>query len=224
MGMKGTSAGVSMGVHGKSLLLAIILLPSFARAEDAGVLPTPTATVTPASKQADRELDSLLARVVDIKSTYEMRKSAAKEVRELGSESVPAIARKLAENRKVQTPGVFATMKMVREENEGHLQDANFDLGDAVLRLRKQDGPGYKTVASTAVLMQALLRIHSTPALRELVMLVGDHEHVYRPEVTRQRKRGRRAIHPGAYRGAKGSVRGSKVFARRARADGKEDR
>jgi hypothetical protein len=107
------------------------------------------------------------------------RKSAAKSVSELGPEAVPAITRKLAELRKTSTPAVVAAVKPAKDAKDAK------DLCDALLD-RPASEAGAKTALVTAALIRALAHAGTTPAVRQLVKVAGDHGGAFRPEITRQ--------------------------------------
>lgn len=146
-------------------------------AADAPPAPTPAATATAtaeAGATSAEELERLLTPLgADDAAT---RKSAAKLVSELGPEAVPAITRKLAELRKTSTPLVVAAMKPAKDAK---------DLCDALLD-RPASEAGAKTALVTAALIRALAHAGTTPAVRQLVKVAGDHGGAFRPEVTRQ--------------------------------------
>jgi tetratricopeptide (TPR) repeat protein len=107
------------------------------------------------------------------------RKSAAKTVSELGPEAVAAITRKLAELRKASTPAVVAAIKQAKDAKDAK------DLCEALLD-RPASEAGAKTALLTAALIRALAHAATTPAVRQLVKVAGDHGGAFRPEVTRQ--------------------------------------
>lgn len=113
----------------------------------------------------------------------EARKSAAKAVGELGQDAVPAITKKLAELRKLGSPPVAAAVKQAKEAR-GKKVGEGVDLCDALLEQPKSDGG--KTALVTAALVRALAHAGTTPAMRQLVKVAGDHTGAFRPEITRQ--------------------------------------
>jgi tetratricopeptide (TPR) repeat protein len=129
------------------------------------------------------ELDRMLAPLSG--DDAEARKSAAKTVGELGQDAVPAITKKLAELRKTSAAAVAAAVKQAKEANGGKVGEGS-DLCDALLKLPKIDGPGAKTAIVSAALVRALAHAGTTPAVRQLVKLAGDHNGALRPEITRQ--------------------------------------
>ena len=144
-------------------------------AADAAPVPTPTPTASAeAGATSAEELERLLAPLgADDPAT---RKSAAKSVSELGPEAVLAITRKLADLRKTSTPAVIAAMKPAKDAK---------DLCDALLD-RPVGEAGAKTALVTAALIRALAHAGTTPAVRQLVKVAGDHGGAFRPEVARQ--------------------------------------
>ena len=147
-------------------------------AADAAPAPTPTPTVSAeAGATSAEELERLLAPLgADDPAT---RKSAAKSVSELGPEAVLAITRKLADLRKTSTPAVIAAMKPAKDAKDAK------DLCDALLD-RPVGEAGAKTALVTAALIRALAHAGTTPAVRQLVKVAGDHGGAFRPEVARQ--------------------------------------
>jgi tetratricopeptide (TPR) repeat protein len=105
----------------------------------------------------------------------------------LGPDAVPSIHKRLEVERRASTVLIHNTFKALREENEGRMQADGFELVPALARLRKVEG-GYASTLTTAALIRTLVRIGTTPALRELVALTNDHQGAFRPEITRQVK------------------------------------
>lgn len=113
------------------------------------------------------------------------RRSAAKAVGDLGPEAVSAIGKALAELRKTPNAGVRVVVKAARDragKGEGDLCDALLDLP------RGEDAQAEKTALTTAAFLRALGHVGTTPAVRQLVKIAGDHNGAFRPEVTRQIK------------------------------------
>ncbi|MBX3187168.1 MAG: hypothetical protein KF819_09140 [Labilithrix sp.] len=126
------------------------------------------------TEELDRMIAPLLADDAD------GRRNAAKALSELGQDAVPAIAKKLAELRKSSSVAVAAAIKQAKENKS---QDG--DLCDALLKTPKGEGAGFKTALTTAALVRALAHAGTTPAVRQLVKLAGDHNGAFRPEITR---------------------------------------
>lgn len=106
----------------------------------------------------------------------EARKSAAKSVGELGPESVPAITKKLEALRKSSSPQVQTLVKGTKVEGG--------DLCDALAR-NGGEGPPFATAIQTAAMLRALAHVGTTPAVRQIVKVGGDHGLAFRPEIVR---------------------------------------
>jgi tetratricopeptide (TPR) repeat protein len=156
-------------------VLGFLAMLAAATPAAADAVPAATATATAeAGATSAEELERLLTPLgADDAAT---RKNAAKSVGELGPEAVPAISKKLADLRKTSTPAVVAAMKPAKDAK---------DLCDALLD-RPASEAGAKTALVTAALIRALAHAGTTPAVRQLVKVAGDHGGAFRPEVTRQ--------------------------------------
>jgi hypothetical protein len=122
------------------------------------------------------ELDRMLAPLAG--DDADARKKAAKAVGDLGQDAIPAITKKLAELRKASSASVASAVKQGKP-SEGT------DLCDALLAQSKGDA-GAKAALTTAALVRALAHAGTTPAVRQLVKVAGDHNGAFRPEITRQ--------------------------------------
>jgi tetratricopeptide (TPR) repeat protein len=111
----------------------------------------------------------------------EPRKKAAKAVGELGQDAIPAITKKLAELRKSSSAAVASAVKQSKDSKPGE----GSDLCDALLLQAKGDA-GTKAALLTAALVRALAHSGTTPAVRQLVKVAGDHNGAFRPEIARQ--------------------------------------
>jgi hypothetical protein len=105
------------------------------------------------------------------------RKDGAKQLEELTSDAVPAIAKELAALRKTSAAGPAVKVAM----REGG------DLGDALVAT-KGEPTSWKPAVETAVLLKALAHIGTTPAVAEIIRVAGDHGGAFKPEVARQLK------------------------------------
>ncbi|AKU93485.1 hypothetical protein AKJ09_00149 [Labilithrix luteola] len=142
----------------------------------------PQATAEPEG-MSSTELDKLVAPLLGDDAAA--RRAAAKRIGELGPEAVPAIGKALAELRKTPSAGVRAAVKAAREragKGEGDVCDALLDLP------RGEDAQAEKAALTTAAFVRALAHLGTTPAVRQLVKIAGDHNGAFRPEVTRQVK------------------------------------
>jgi hypothetical protein len=165
-------------------LLAALSLPGSASADTPAAAPSgsaaPATAATAEGSMTEAELDRLLAPLSG--DDDDARKKTAKSVGELGQDAVPAIAKKLAELRKTNAASVAAGVKQAGKVAEGS------DLCDALLKNDDQGArdAGSKTALVTAALVRALAHAGTTPAVRQLVKVAGDHNGAFRPEVTRQ--------------------------------------
>jgi tetratricopeptide (TPR) repeat protein len=161
------------------------LLATLAAATPAAAdTPPPAAPVTAAADSGMRleELERMLTPLAA--DDADARKTAARSLGELGQDAVPAIATKLAELRKTNAAAVVAAVKQAKDANGGKIPDGS-DLCDALLKLPKPEG-GARTALVTAALIRALAHAGTTPAVRQLVKIAGDHSGAFRPEITRQ--------------------------------------
>jgi hypothetical protein len=176
-------------------LSILLLVVGTAHAQSArvasGVVTTP-ATPAPGANEAQEtrgisldELNALLANVSNDALPLEARRKAAADVAQLGGDSLSVVKKKVEELRRTAQLGT--AMKALREENEGRMGDANFDIVDAALRGKHTDQAS-KSLLQTLVLIRALTHMKSTPATRELVALTEPHNGLFRPEITRQVK------------------------------------
>jgi hypothetical protein len=155
---------------------ALIAYPAIAHAA------TPTASSSAAtSAAADQgmpleELERLLAPLGS--ADAEARKAAAKSTSELGPESVPAITKKLEALRKATSPQVATAVKTA-----GHGGDS-MDLCELLVK-SGGEGAGFVTAIETAAMLRALAHVGTTPAVRQIVKVAGDHALAFRPEIVR---------------------------------------
>lgn len=166
-----------------SVLLALALAVSSASALAEG---EPRDKVAEAAKDAakkdsgmsDAELEKLLAPLAE--GDANARREAAKALEALGADALPAITRKLGELRKTpQAAPVSASLKQAGAKGD--------DLLEPLITAGKNEG-AFKTTITTVALAHALAKIGTTPALRQLVKIAGDHGNAFRPEVARQVK------------------------------------
>lgn len=132
---------------------------------------------------SDAELDKAIAPLGDDDSAA--RAAAAKAVSMLGDDATPAITKKLAELRKAAS--AVSVDVAVKSARSAAGKSADLDLADALVK-NKADGAGYRTAVTTAVLLQALAHAGTTPALKQLVKVAGDHNGVFRTEIARHIK------------------------------------
>ncbi len=129
------------------------------------------------------EVDRMISAATD--SNGEAQKKAIEAFGKLGQDAIPALAKKLQNLRRERQGGIFAALKLVKEANGGRVTTEGGDLVDALLRVQKNDGQGYKGALATALCLRTLAKIGTTPALRPLVRVATDHDGALRPEVTR---------------------------------------
>lgn len=132
---------------------------------------------------AEADLERMLAPLASDDGAA--RRAAATSVAGLGPSAVPAITAQLAAQRKANTAVVVAAIKAARDTTRAPAEGA--DLCDALLEA-KSEGAGYAPAVTTAVLLRALAHIGTTPALRQLIKVAGDHASALRPEVARHVK------------------------------------
>jgi hypothetical protein len=168
-------------------LAALLAMTSLAAADSAPAAappkPMPAAAASSAEGMRVEELERMLAPLSG--DDVEARKVAARSVGQLGQDAVPAITKKLAELRKSGSPPVVAAVKQAKEARGKKLGDG-VDLCDALLEAPQTDAAGTNTALVTAALVRALVHAGTTPAVRQLVKLAGDHNGALRPEITRQ--------------------------------------
>ena len=175
-------------------LLAALSLGRAARADAPATppasLPSSSASAAAQGGMSESELDRLLAPLSS--DDADTRKKTAKAVGELGQDAVPAIAKKLAELRKSSSASSVAAA--VKAGKESKPPEPSSDLCDALLPQPKGDA-GARTALVTAALIRALAHAGTTPAVRQLVKVAGDHSGAFRPEIARQlRALGDRAV------------------------------
>ncbi|HVH42751.1 MAG TPA: hypothetical protein VM925_10420 [Labilithrix sp.] len=141
---------------------------------------------SPAASSNEATADADLGRLVAALSgdDFAARRTAASSLEALGPNAVPSIAKQLAEQRKVPASSVRAAVRAV-EEGSGKAPDR--DLAATLLET-KSDDPGHRAAVVTAVLLRALAHVGTTPAIKQLVKVAGDHGGIFRPEVARHLK------------------------------------
>ena len=179
---RGPRAGSSLAAL--CLALGALAAPAPAAAEPAkGAPASDVAAPEPGSALSLEEVARVIAAATD--TTGEPQKRALEAVGKLGQDAVPGLGKRLAELRKERQGGVFAAIKLVKEANGGRTSTEGGDLVDALLRVQRNDGAGYKATLATALCLRALAKIGTTPALRLVVRVAADHDGALRPEVTR---------------------------------------
>ena len=164
-----------------TLLASFAVMPNASAQESNGPNAAAPASA-PDEGLTDADLEKMLAPLES--EDAEARRTAAKSIEGLGQDAVEAITRQLAVQRKATQGSVAAAIKVARDAAG---RPAELDYGDALLKT-KSDGGGYKPAVTTAVLLRALARIGTTPALRQLVKVAGDHNGAFKPEVARHLK------------------------------------
>jgi tetratricopeptide (TPR) repeat protein len=158
-------------------LSALLALASPAAADTTPAAPAPATATAAVPDVTTEQLDRMLAPLSG--DDANARNDAAKAIGALGPEAVPAITKKLAELRKATSPAAAAAVKSAGKTPDGA------DLCDALLKLPKASDAGAKTALQTAALVRALAHAGTTPAIRQLVKVAGDHGAAFRPEITR---------------------------------------
>lgn len=155
-------------------LLFCVLVALPATAAGAGPVASSSAAAPADPGMPIEELDRMLAPLSS--GDVEARKSAAKAVSELGPEAVPAIAKKLETLRKSPNPQVATIVKGTKVESG--------DLCDALVKNGGEGAP-FVTAVETAAMLRALAHVATTPAVRQIVKVAGDHALSFRPEIVR---------------------------------------
>lgn len=130
----------------------------------------------------DADLERMLGPLTS--DDAEARRTAAKAIEGLGQGALPAITKQLAVQRKASSTSIAAAVKAARDAAG---RPAELDLGKALLEA-KSDGPGYQAAVTTTTLLRTLARVATTPALRQLINVAGDHDGAFRAEVARHLK------------------------------------
>lgn len=179
----------------KPTATTLVLLASFicaALSSSAAMADTPPAGVPVSAASATpamsvEELDRILEPLNGQDAAG--RRSAAKTTGDLGPSAVPSIAKKLAELRKGPAPQVVAAVKQAKTTSAAKAGEGG-DLCEALLTAPKvEEGPaqaGARVALITSALVRALAHAGTTPAIRQLVKVSGDHSGAFRPELTRQ--------------------------------------
>lgn len=169
--------------------LAACFASSFARARagDPTLLSGQTAPAPSAKGDGveEADLERMLAPLFS--DEREARFGAARQIENIGQDALGAMAKKLADLRKASSPPVTAAIKAA---SRSRYQTANDDLGDALIGMgtqTKSEG-GYRTALTTVILLKALARVGTTPAIRQLIRAAIDHGGALRPEVNRHVK------------------------------------
>lgn len=162
------------------------LLVALALACAAGPARAADGATSAASAMSGAELDRLLAPLL-ADGPADGRLAAAKAVEGLGRDGVPAIEAKLAELRKPSSPALSPLLRRAARDGKG---------GDALDGLvRAGDAREARTALATLALLRALRQVGTTPAVRAMVKVAGDHDGAFRPEIARLlRELGDRAV------------------------------
>ncbi len=140
-----------------------------------------TASTASAAGMSAADLDKMLAPLVgDGDATA--RRATIKATLDLGTDAIPAIAKELKELAKNQSGAVFAALKLAREQRRGQ---PDMEMVDALLDMKKNDGPGAKTALTTLVLLKALAHMGTTPAVRVILTTSDDHAGALRQEIAK---------------------------------------
>lgn len=154
--------------------------------------PLPLTFTASESAMSSADLDRLIDPIF-LGTTYEQRKAAAKIPMELGPDATEAVAKKLAELRKVPTNVFWIGLKAGRDA--GKAAGDNTDLLENLFRVDNVETPGFKPALTTVLLMHTLVHIGTTPAARILIRVLTDHEGYLKAETGKQiQLMGERAI------------------------------
>jgi tetratricopeptide (TPR) repeat protein len=166
--------------------------PAAADTAPPAAVSVPAATTATTTATSAEELERLLAPLASDDAAA--RKAAAKAISELGPDAVPAFTKKLAELRKTSSAPIVTAMKPLKDAGGGKPGEGP-DLLDRLLELPRSEGGAKPAVLLTAAMIRGLAHAGTTPAVRQLVKIAGDHGGVFRPEITRQmRALGDRAL------------------------------
>ncbi len=173
-------------------LLSALLLSEVAKAtEPAPAASAPAFTASEAAMSV-ADLDRLIAPIF-VGTSYEQRKASAKIVMDLGPDATEAVAKKLADLRKVPTNIFWMGLKAGRDA--GKAAGDNTDLLENLFRVDNSETPGFKPALTTVLLMHTLVHIGTTPAARLLIRVLPDHDNYLKPETAKQiQLMGERAI------------------------------
>jgi hypothetical protein len=183
-------------------LVALTLSRSVhAQAPTASHAPSAASSAAPAKADSTKAVDgepapmtaAELEKMLDAtrKGNVEERTKAAHEVQNLGFSALSAIRAKLTESRMGGTGAIQTVLRARKEEAGGRDTLDGFDGVVALLKLKKQDFPGYKNTLTTALLIETLHHMasggtHFAVAVREMVALTDDHAGAFRPDITRR--------------------------------------
>lgn len=176
------------GLRSHAIVLSLTTLLAWSAAVPSALADSSSspALAAPAShmdaEMTDAELERRLAplRADDA----EARHAAARSLDHLEPNAIGAITRQLDLQRKAASSSVVAAVDVARNVAG---KTPEHDLCDALLKTTSED-LGYTTAVTTAALLRALAHIGTTPALRELVKVAGDHQGAFRTEVERHVK------------------------------------
>lgn len=174
-------------------LVALLFCAQGADAQPSPSSTAPVAVAASAPAQGDargtsvEELTALIARASNEALEMNARKSAANEIMQASADSFPAVKRKLDEVKRFSSVQLANAMKTLREENEGRVNEASFDLVEAAMRGKHPD-PGSKNLLQSLLLIRALAHMKTTASTRELVAITEPHNGLFRAEITRQVK------------------------------------
>ena len=181
---KTTTTGRSRtaGLFLAALLALTAASPSAAAEESGNATAATAATAAQNETLSDAELEKMLEQLSS--DDVAVRRAAAKSIEGLGQGAVEAISRQLAMQRKATSTSVAAALKAARDAAG---KPPDLDYCEALLTT-KSEGDGYRPAVTTATLLRTLARVGTTPALRRLIKVAGDHNGAFKPEVARHLK------------------------------------
>lgn len=176
MSNAGRAVFVGVALAGALLAADVVAQPGAPSASSAAS----TASPAPAGMTA-AELDRALEPLGD--ANVDARRAAAKTVVELGTDALGAIATKLADLRKVHGGGIHDVLRALRDQHGAGKGASPPDLVELLLTQAKGDAAQVRATLTTVCLARALVRIATTPAIRQVVLVAA--ESAMRPELTR---------------------------------------
>lgn len=183
------------------ILLALSALPATAMGDDGATVPArplpalptpPSIELPPADAGSQAELDAWLKKLTHEDAA--LRKEAVEELESASRAMVPAIAGKIAEIRKAGRLGGMAVA--LTQARKGAATEST-DWFDRVIASPRPKDSAWRDLASLLGCSRLLVKIGTTPAVRELVALYPSFDELLRFDVQQQlAKLGDKAIAP----------------------------
>lgn len=201
------------------ILLALAALPATAMGDDdaaapprpLAALPTPASIELPPPDPASQaELDAWLKKLTHEDAA--LRKEAVEEIGSASRAMVPAIAAKIAEIRKTGRLGAMAALLTQARKSA---PTESTDWFDRVMAAPRPKDSAWRDLASLLGASRLLVKIGTTPAVRELVALYPAFDELLRFDVQQQLvKLGDKAIAP-LIEARRGETRQVRIWASR---------